>query len=55
MILKFGICYCRYFVIEMSLEWARSVDYRYGFVVVILRLDTWTGQRERMTYVLLGC
>ncbi|XP_068466601.1 PKS-NRPS hybrid synthetase cheA-like [Phaseolus vulgaris] len=37
------------------LEWARSVGYSYGFVIVILRSDTWTGQRGRMTYVLLGC
>jgi len=34
---------------------ARSVGYCYGFVIVILRSDTWTGQRGRMTYVLLGC
>ncbi|XP_068501365.1 protein FAR1-RELATED SEQUENCE 6-like [Phaseolus vulgaris] len=37
------------------LDWARSVGYSYGFVIVILRSDTWTGQRGRMTYVLLGC
>jgi len=37
------------------LEWARSIDYSYGFVIVILRSDTWTGQQERMTYILLGC
>ncbi|XP_068466754.1 uncharacterized protein [Phaseolus vulgaris] len=37
------------------LEWARSVDYSCGFVIVILRSDTWTGQRGRMTFVLLGC
>ncbi|XP_068498010.1 PKS-NRPS hybrid synthetase cheA-like [Phaseolus vulgaris] len=37
------------------LEWARSVGYSYGFVIVILRSDTWMGQRGRMTYVLLGC
>ncbi|XP_068483364.1 uncharacterized protein [Phaseolus vulgaris] len=37
------------------LEWARSVGYSYGFVIVILRSDTWTDQRGRMTFVLLGC
>ncbi|XP_068466587.1 uncharacterized protein [Phaseolus vulgaris] len=36
------------------LEWAKSVGYSYGFVIVILRSDTWTSQRGRMTYVLLG-
>ena len=37
------------------LEWARSVDYSYEFVIVILGSDIWTGQRGMMTYVLLGC
>ena len=40
---------------DERLEWAMSIGYSYGFVIVILRLDTWTRQRERMTYVLLGC
>ena len=37
------------------LEWARSVGYSFRFVIVILRSDTWMGQRGRMTFVLLGC
>jgi len=33
----------------------RKVVFHFGFVIVILRLDTSTGQRGRETFVLLGC
>jgi len=33
----------------------RSVGYSYEFVIIILRSNTCTGQRGRMTYVLLSC
>ena len=37
------------------LHWARFVVYDIGFVVVIMRLDTNTGNRGKTSYVLIGC
>jgi len=37
------------------LHWTRSVAYEIGFVVLITRLDTDTGIRERTSFVLIGC
>ncbi|XP_068504159.1 protein FAR-RED IMPAIRED RESPONSE 1-like [Phaseolus vulgaris] len=37
------------------LKWVRKVAFHFGFVIVILRSDTSTGQRGRKTFVLLGC
>ena len=33
----------------------RKVAFHFGFIIVILRSDTSTGQRGRKTFVLLGC
>jgi len=35
--------------------WVRKLAFHFGFVIVILRSDTSTGQQERKTFVLLGC
>ncbi|XP_068492226.1 PKS-NRPS hybrid synthetase cheA-like [Phaseolus vulgaris] len=37
------------------LKWVRKVAFHFGFVIVILRSDTSTGQQGRKTFVLLGC
>ncbi|XP_068503635.1 protein FAR1-RELATED SEQUENCE 5-like, partial [Phaseolus vulgaris] len=37
------------------LKWVSKVAFHFGFVIVILRSDTSTGQRGRKTFVLLGC
>ena len=37
------------------LHWARFVAYDIGFVLVIMRSDTYTGNRGRTTYILIGC
>ncbi|KAH1232632.1 hypothetical protein GmHk_09G025238 [Glycine max] len=36
------------------LQWARSVAHENGFVAVIIRSDTNTGCRERISFVLIG-
>ncbi|KHN13933.1 hypothetical protein glysoja_047792, partial [Glycine soja] len=37
------------------LQWARSVAHENGFVAVIMRSDTHTGNRGRSSFVLIGC
>ena len=37
------------------LQWARSVAHENGFVAVIIRSDTNTGNRGRTSFVLIGC
>ena len=37
------------------LHWARSVAYDIGFVVVIMRSNTDTGIRGRISFVLIDC
>ena len=37
------------------LKWARAIGFELGFDIVISRSDTFTGERERTTYVILGC
>ena len=37
------------------LEWTRTIAFQLGFAIVILRSDTYTGQKGRRSYVLLGC
>ena len=37
------------------LHWARFVAYDIGFVMVIMRSDTDTGNRGSTSYVLIGC
>ncbi|XP_028184883.1 uncharacterized protein LOC114371729 [Glycine soja] len=40
---------------EDVLKWARMVAHENGFVVVIMRSDTYTGSRGRTSFVLIGC
>ena len=40
---------------EDVLRWARSVAYENGFVAVIVRSDTNTGNRGRTSFVLISC
>ena len=37
------------------LNWARVVAYEIGFVAVIMRSDTNTSMRGRISFVLIGC
>ena len=37
------------------LHWTQSVAYEIGFVAVIMRSDTNTGIRRRISFVLIGC
>ena len=37
------------------LKWAREIGFKLGFDIVITRSDTFTGERGRTTFVLLGC
>ncbi|KAH1243074.1 hypothetical protein GmHk_07G020237 [Glycine max] len=40
---------------EDVLKWARTVAHENGFVVVIMRSDTYTDSRGRTSFVLIGC
>jgi len=37
------------------LQWARSVAHENGFVAMIIRFNTNTGSRGRISFVLIGC
>ena len=37
------------------LHWTRSVVYDIDFVAVIMRSDTDTGNKGRISYILIGC
>ncbi|XP_017420471.2 uncharacterized protein LOC108330501 [Vigna angularis] len=37
------------------IEWVRKIAFDLGFVVVIIRSDTTTGEAGRKTFILLGC
>ncbi|XP_017434647.1 uncharacterized protein LOC108341482 [Vigna angularis] len=37
------------------IEWVRKIAFDLGFVVVIIRSDTATGEASRKTFILLGC
>ena len=37
------------------LKWARTISFELGFDIVITRSDTFTGERGRTTFVILGC
>ncbi|XP_047170166.1 uncharacterized protein LOC124838575 [Vigna umbellata] len=37
------------------IEWVRKIAFDLGFVVVIIRSDTATGEAGRKTFILLGC
>ena len=40
---------------EDVMQWARSVAYENGIMVVIVRSDTNTGSGGRTSFVLIGC
>ena len=40
---------------DYVLHWAQSAAYDIGFVAVIMRSDTDTGIRGRISFVLIGC
>ncbi|XP_014511816.2 protein FAR-RED ELONGATED HYPOCOTYL 3-like [Vigna radiata var. radiata] len=37
------------------IDWVRKIAFHFGFVVVIIRSDTTTGEPGRKTFVVLGC